>query len=106
MKLCLVGAVAFFAVSVSAQSNKAPVSLSIDSGTCPNITDDDGVPALMLATLFADAACVERLLKPGANPNQTDTTGATALMSAIPDIRKVHLPSDNRANVNTRTANL
>jgi ankyrin repeat protein len=106
MKLCLVGAVAFFAVSVSAQSNKAPVSLSIDSGTCPNITDDDGVPALMLATLFADAACVERLLKRGANPNQTDTTGATALMWAIPDIRKVQLLIEHGANVNARSSNL
>ena len=102
MKFFRLGAVAFFAVSLSAQRNNAQPSLFqaiqrgdtavvsrlIESGISPNMTDEEGVPALMLATLFADAACVERLLERGADPNQTDAVGATLLMWAMPDILK------------------
>ena len=45
----------------------------------------------MLATLLADAACVDQLLKRGAHPNQADNSGATALMWAMPDIGKARV---------------
>ena len=67
MKFFRLGTIAFFAVSLSAQSNNAQqpvfqaiqrgdtavVSRLIDSGISPNVTDEEAVPALMLATLFA-----------------------------------------------------
>ena len=116
----LLGAVAFFAVSLSAQNNSghasffqairrgdtATVSRLIDSGVSPNITDDEGVPALMLATLFSDAGCVELLLERGADPNQADAAGATPLMWAIPDIGKARLLIEHGANVNARSSTL
>ena len=90
MKILRLGAVALLlAASLSAQSNSAAQSVfqaiqrgdtaalsrAIDSGINPNITDDEGVPALMLAALFADAACVELLLESGADPNRADASG-------------------------------
>jgi N-acyl-D-amino-acid deacylase len=60
----------------------------------------------MLATLFADAKCVEHLLTKGANPNQADATGATALMWAMPDIEKARVLIEHGANVNARSTNL
>lgn len=120
MKFFRLGAIVFFAVSVSAQRNSvqeslfqaiqrgdtAAVSRLIDSGVSPNITDDEGVPALMLATLFADAACVELLLERGADPNQAAAAGATPLMWAIPDIGKTRLLIERGAKVNTQSSNL
>jgi ankyrin repeat protein len=60
----------------------------------------------MVAALFADQACVELLLKRGANPNQADAIGATPLMWAIPDIAKARLLIERGANVNARSSNL
>ena len=116
----LLGAVALLTVSLSAQNNtaqqpllqaiqrgdRAAVSRLIDTGIKPNVTGEDGVPALMLATLFADARCVQLLLDRGADPNQADAAGATALMWAIPDIEKARLLIEHGANVNARSSNL
>src|SRR5215204_5553777 len=44
------------------RNDTTTLSRLIATGANPNEKDADGVPALMLATLFADAACVERLL--------------------------------------------
>ena len=112
--------IAVFAVFLAAQSNAAQESLSqaiqqgdtaavarlLEGGVGPNITDEEGVPALMLATLFADAACVELLLESGADPNQADASGATALMWAIPDLEKVQLLIDHGADVNRQSDRL
>ena len=73
------------------------------SGASPNAVDAEGTPALMAATLFADADMVELLLKRGADPNQTDASGATALMWAVPDVEKVRLLLARGANVNARS---
>jgi ankyrin repeat protein len=120
MKFFRLGAIAVLAVSLSAQGNNdqqslfqaiqrgdtAAVSRSIESGISPNITDEEGVPALMLATLFADARCVERLLERGADPNRAGADGATPLMWAMPDIRKARLLIEHGANVNAQSSNL
>ena len=69
MKFCwLFGASALLAVSLAAQTTDAQRSLLqaiqrgdtgamsrlLDSGIRPTITDDEDMPALMLATLFGD----------------------------------------------------
>ena len=113
-------AIAFFAISLSAQTNDpqqsffqaiqrgdtATASRLIDRGIKPNITDQDKVPALMLATLFADAKCVELLLERGADPNQPDATGATPLMWAMPDLAKARVLIAHGADVNARSSTL
>ena len=117
---CLIGVATFFALSLSAESQQAQPSLIdaiqrndtpavvrlIASGANPNLKDEDGVPVVMLATLFADAAGVEELLKRGADPNHTDATGATALMWAMPDMAKARLLIEHGANVNARSSTL
>ena len=108
------------AASLSAQSNDShrplleaitrgdtPAVLRlIASGTSPNAKDEEEVPVLMLATLFSDAACVELLLKNGADPNGADGSGATPLMWAVPDIAKVRVLIEHGAAVNARSRNL
>lgn len=116
----LLGATALLAVSSAAQTTDTGQSLlqaiqrgetravarSLDSGSRPTITDDEGVPALMLAVLFGDAAMVELMLKHGADPNQADAAGATPLMWAVPSIQKVRLLIERGANVNARSSAL
>jgi len=116
----LLGVAALCVVSLSAQGNDPQHSLIqaiqrgdtpaasrfLASGVDPNVRDDEGAPALMLATLFADVECVEQLLKKGADPNQADAVGATALMWAIPDIQKARVLIERGANVNARSTNL
>ncbi len=73
--LRLLGVAAFGAVSLSAQGNgpqqsllqaiqrsdTPAVSRLLARGADPNVKDDEGTPALMLATLFADVECVRQL---------------------------------------------
>jgi ankyrin repeat protein len=120
MKLRVFVTAACLAVSVSAQDNSGhesffqairrgdtgAVSRFLDDGIKPGISDKDGVPALMLATLFADVPSVELLLKRGADANQADRDGATALMWAIPDVQKVRVLFDHGANINARASSL
>jgi ankyrin repeat protein len=78
------------------------VSRIIDSGTTPNVKDDDGVPALMLATLFADTACVELLLKrivvgPNASvPGATGISKAAFRSAGINGFRRLKPPGRHR----------
>ena len=120
MKILRLGAVALLATSLAAQSTSteqsvfqaiqrgdtAAVARALDGGINPNSKDEEGVPALMLAALFADAACVELLLKSGADPNRADASGATPLMWAIPDLRKARLLIEHGADVNAQSSNL
>jgi ankyrin repeat protein len=76
----------------------------LTSGVSPNVVDIEGTPALMAATLFADASTVKLLLERGADPNLVDASGATALMWAIPDVEKARLLLAHHANVNARSA--
>ena len=109
-----------FAVSLSAQNGADPNSLLraiqrddtaglrqlLDSGVDPNVADDDGTSALMLATLFADASTLELLLDHGADPNFTDPFGATALMWAVPDLEKVRVLIGHGGDANARSDNM
>ena len=95
--------VALLAVAASAQTDPSGDALFaairrgavgeadrlLTRGVSPNATDADGTPALMAATLFANANMVDVLLKHGADPNRPGPGGATALMWAVPDVEKV-----------------
>ena len=75
----------------------------LDRGASPNLVDAEGTPALMAATLFANADMVNVLLKHGADPNRVGPAGTTALMWAVPDVEKVRLLVAGGANVNARS---
>ena len=109
--------VALFVAAVSAQTDTSrdalflalqrgasgEVGRLLASGVSPNLVDADGTPALMAATLFADAETVELLLKRGADPNKADASGSTALMWAVSDEEKVRLLVARGANVNAKS---
>jgi ankyrin repeat protein len=76
----------------------------IAGGAKPNSIDADGTPALMAATLFADADMVGLLLKHGADPNGVGPAGTTALMWAIPNLPVARVLVSRGANVNARSA--
>ena len=109
--------VALFVVAVSAQTDTSrdalfaalqrgaagEVGRLLTSGVSPNVADADGTPALMAATLFANAEMVELLLKRGADPNKADASGSTALMWAVPDVEKVRALVARGANVNAKS---
>src|SRR5712691_4869594 len=75
----------------------------LKGGVSANVVDADGIPALLTATLFANADMVELLLKHGADPNRTGPGGATALMWAVPDSEKVRRLLTHGAMVNARS---
>src|SRR5712691_5132912 len=75
----------------------------VKSGANPNATDTEGTPALMAATLFANAPMVGLLLQHGADPNRPGASGTTALMWAVPDVEKVRLLLAHGANVNAQS---
>ena len=120
MKFFRLALIALSALSVSAQSNigqdallpairrgdTASVAQLIERGVNPNITDEEGVPALMLATLFADVECVEVLLEGGANPNRSNAAGTPPLIWAMPDSAKARLLLEHGAEVNARSVTL
>src|SRR5262245_60009190 len=81
----------------------AEVEQHLENGVNPNIVDGEGTPALMAATLFADARMMELLLQHGADPNRAGAAGTTALMWAVPDLAKVRLLVAHGANVNARS---
>jgi ankyrin repeat protein len=108
-----------FVVAVSAQNESSHQALFdairrgavgeverlLRGGVSPNVVDSEGVPAVMAATLFADARMVDLLLKRGADPNRSGPGGTTALTWAIPDLEKVQLLLARGANVNARSEN-
>ena len=109
--------VALFVFAVSAQTETSREALFdaiqsgavgkvehlLKSGVSPNVVDAEGTPALMAATLFANARTVELLLQHGADPNRTGASGTTALMWAVPDLEKVGLLLARGANVNAQS---
>ena len=109
--------VGLFVVSASAQTDTSRAALFaaiergaasdverlLDGGASSNAVDGDGIPALMAATLFADAHVVDLLLKHGADPNRTGPAGTTALMWAAPSLAKARLLVGRGANINARS---
>src|SRR5438876_3347824 len=75
----------------------------LNNGANPNAIDAEGTPAVMAATLFANAGMVELLLQHGADPNRAGASGTTALMWAVPDLEKVRALLAHGANVNARS---
>ena len=61
-------------------ADNAAVKRLLNAGIDANAKDPDGTPALMAATLFADARTLQLLLDRSADPNATNGVGATALM--------------------------
>ena len=55
----------------------------LGQGADPDARDDDGCPALMIATADGDRDLARALLEAGANPNLRDTDGWTALDVAV-----------------------
>ncbi len=120
MKFFRLVLIASCVLSVSAQSNTgqdvllpairrgdtATVAQLIERGVNPNITDEEGVPALMLATLFADVECLEVLLEGGADPNRRNAAGTPPLIWAMPDSAKARLLMEYGAAVNERSITL
>jgi len=70
-----------------------------------NVVNDNGVPALMSATLFGDVKMMELVLAHGADANRTGPAGTTALIWAVPDVAKVRLLLAHGANVNAKSDN-
>src|SRR5215207_5037631 len=117
MMFCRLSLVALLAVAASAQTDTSggPLFQAIERGAVrdaerllrtganANAVDADGVPALMTATVFANAAMVEVLLNHGADANRVGPGGATALLWAVPDVDKVRLLIAHGANVNARS---
>ena len=109
--------VGLFVVSVSAQTDTSrdalfaairrgaavDVTRLLDNGVDANLVDAEGVPAVMAATLFADAQVVESLLAHGADPNRPGPAGTTALMWAVPNVEQARLLVARGANVNARS---
>jgi len=83
--------------------NTGEVATLVDGRAGANVVDAGGMPALMAATLFGDAAMVDVLLRHGADANRPGAAGATALMWAVPNPDKVRLLLDRGANVNARS---
>src|SRR5947199_5392569 len=119
MLLCLLCPFVASLPSASAQNNNSrdalfaaiqrgaigDVERLLKNGVSSSLTDVEGTPALMSATLFADARMVELLLQHGADANQTGPSGTTALMWAMPDLAKARLLTAHGANVNARPEN-
>lgn len=74
------------------------------TGLTPDVADESGWTALMMATLYGRAPMVELLLKKGADVNLQNATGGTALMmAAIQGQNEIlQLLLDRGANVNVQ----
>lgn len=68
-----------------------------------NVTDADGVTALMYAAMYADAATLQQLLTRGAQVNAQSQAGLTALLLALGDAEKVKVLLAHGAEPNVKT---
>jgi len=75
----------------------------LEAGASPNARDAAGNTPLMLAGVYADAACLGLLLDRGAEVNATNRAGATPLLRAATDYDKLKLLLDRGAVVNVRS---
>ena len=93
-------------IDVASQGNDQETQRLLEAGVKPNIADERGWTALMMATLHGHTPVVRLLLKKGADVNFSNSTGGTALMMAAlqgqDDI--LHLLLDSGAGVDIQDA--
>lgn len=80
------------------------VKRALASGIKANARDGEGIPALMMAALFARADVLQLLIDRGANVNAATSNGDTALMWAVPAVEKVRILLGHGADVKARSA--
>lgn len=93
-------------IDVASQGDQQETQRLLDAGAQPNITDERGWNALMMATLHGHVPVVQLLLKKGADVNLSNSTGSTALMMAALQGQDsiLQLLLDKGASVNTQDA--
>ena len=91
-------------IDAAQNNNIRLVRRLLDSGVYPNIQDNSGDTAILLASHEGYTDIVELLLNNGANPNSRDTDGNTALMFASLNgyIEIVELLLNSGANIHNQ----
>jgi len=93
-------------IDVASQGNQQETQRLLDAGAKPNVADERGWTALMMATLHGHTSVVRLLLKKGADVNLSNSTGGTALMMAALQGQDniLQLLLENGAGVDTQDA--
>jgi general secretion pathway protein A len=93
-------------IDVASQGDQQEALRLLEAGAQPNVPDERGWTALMMATLHGHTSVVQLLLKKGATVNLSNSTGGTALMMAALQGQDsiLQLLLDNGASVNTQDA--
>jgi ankyrin repeat protein len=85
------------------EGDTAKVRKLLGRGADAKAVDSNGIPAVMIAALYADAQMVKALLDAGADPNAKNVDDATALIWAAGDPAKVEVLLAKGANVNVQS---
>src|SRR5512140_1594493 len=91
-------------VSILRQGDVARLGKALDLGLALEGRDAEGNTPLILASAYADGACVRLLLERGAAVNATNALGGTPLLRAAYDFEKAQLLVEHGAEVNWRSS--
>ncbi len=91
-----------FIMDSALNGNVEAISLALEAGIDPNITDENGRTPLMLAAFNGHTEIAERLLEAGARLDMRDSTSRTAFMFACtgPNLTLISLLHRRGASVN------
>ncbi len=91
-----------FIMDSALNGNVEAISLALEAGIDPNITDENGRTPLMLAAFNGHTEISERLLEAGARLDMRDSTSRTAFMFACtgPNLELINLLHRRGAQVN------